>query len=107
MSDAQVKGKIARGARIRAALSQPQYASLRLAHEVALVLALQEGLLDRLSLEQVATFRFELPGWLDHAARAIVDEIERSGNLEDNSRVELRATLTALVERLPSSTIPS
>ena len=107
MSDAQVKGKIARGARIRAALSQPQYASLRLAHEVALVLALQDGLLDRLSLEQVATFRSQLPSWLDHSAGAIIDEIQRSGHLEDNSRVELRTTLAALVERLLSKTIPS
>ena len=47
VTDVQVKGKIARGQRIRAILSQPQYAPLRLADEVALVLALQGGLLDR------------------------------------------------------------
>ena len=52
VTDVQVKGKIGRGQRIRAVLSQPQYAPLRLADEVAFVLALQSGLLDRLPLEQ-------------------------------------------------------
>jgi F-type H+-transporting ATPase subunit alpha len=107
MSDAQVKGKITRGTRIRAVLGQSQYASLRLAHEVALVLALQEGLLDRLSLEQVAAFRAELPSWLDHSARAIVDEIERSGHLDDQNRAGLHTSLTVLVERLTPKTLPS
>ena len=79
VTDVQVKGKIARGARIRSVLAQPQYAPLRLADEVALVLALQGGLLDRLPLEQIGKFRSELPGWLDRTAAPIVDEIERTG----------------------------
>ena len=79
VTDEQVKGKIARGARIRSVLSQPQYAPLRLADEVALVLALQRGLLDRLPLEQIGKFRSELPGWLDRSTAPIVDKIERTG----------------------------
>ena len=54
VTDELVKGKVARGQRIRAVLTQPQYAALRLADEVALVLALQGGLLDRLPLEHIA-----------------------------------------------------
>ena len=42
-----------RGARIRAILDQPQHAPLRLADEVALVLAVQSGLLDPLPLPAV------------------------------------------------------
>ena len=41
--------QLTRGARIRAILDQPQHAPLRLADEVALVLAVQSGLLDTLS----------------------------------------------------------
>ena len=44
--DARVQAQIARGERLRALLVQPQFAPLRLADEVALALALREGLLD-------------------------------------------------------------
>ena len=105
VTDVQVKGKIARGRRIRGILSQPQYASLRLADEVALVLALQGGLLDHLPLENIGKFRSELPGWLDRTAAPIVDEIERTKRLNDAKSAGLKASLSALVTRLaPQST---
>ena len=50
MPDTRVREQLTRGARIRAILDQPQHAPLRLADEVALVLAVQSGLLDRLAL---------------------------------------------------------
>jgi F-type H+/Na+-transporting ATPase subunit alpha len=100
VTDVQVKGKIVRGQRIRAVLSQPQYAPLRLADEVALVVALQSGLLDRLPLEQIVMFRSELPGWLDRAAAPIVDVIERTGRLDDAGAAELKTRLSALVTHL-------
>ena len=92
VTDVQVKGKITRGQRIRAILSQPQYASPRLADEVALVLALQGGLLDRLPLEDIGKFRSELPGWLDRTAAPIVDEIERTGRLDDAKSGDLKTS---------------
>jgi F-type H+-transporting ATPase subunit alpha len=100
VTDAQVKGRIARGQRIRAILSQPQYAPLRLAGEVALVLAVQSGVLDALPLEDIGRFRAELPAWLDRTAAAIVDEIDRTGRLDDAKHAELKASLSALVAHL-------
>ncbi|HEY7665890.1 MAG TPA: F0F1 ATP synthase subunit alpha [Xanthobacteraceae bacterium] len=100
VTDAQVKGKIARGRRIRAVLSQPQYAPLRLAEEVALVLALQGGLLDDLPLERFGKFRTELPAWLDCSVGPIVDEIDSTGRLNESRSAELTASLSALVARL-------
>jgi F-type H+-transporting ATPase subunit alpha len=97
VTDTQVKGRIARGQRIRAVLSQPQYSPLRLADEVALVLAVQGGLLDALPLEDIGRFRAELPAWLDRTAAAIVDEINRTGRLDDAKHAELTASLSALV----------
>jgi F-type H+-transporting ATPase subunit alpha len=99
-TDAQVKGRIARGQRIRAVLSQPQYAPLRLADEVALVLAVQGGLLDILPLEDIGRFRTELPAWLDRTAAPIVDEIERTARLDDAKSAELKASLSALTAHL-------
>ena len=100
VTDVQVKGKIARGRRIRAILSQPQYASPRLVDEVALLLALQGGLLDALPLEVVGKFRAEVPGWLDLDVAAIASEIERTGCLGDAARSRLMASLAALAGQL-------
>jgi F-type H+-transporting ATPase subunit alpha len=100
VTDAQVKDKIARGRRIRAVLTQPQLTPLRLADEVALIFALQAGLLDRVPLEKIGEFRSELSAWLDHSMPALVDQIERSRHLDDATRFQLRAGLTTLAERL-------
>ena len=93
-----------RGRRIRAVLSQPQYAPLRLVDEVALVLAVQDGLLDHLPLDLVGRFRAEIPAWLDTSASAIVNEIMRTGRLGGGKRVELKAALGALIDRLMPAT---
>jgi F-type H+/Na+-transporting ATPase subunit alpha len=100
VTDTQVKGKIARGQRIRAVLSQPQYAALRLADEVALVLALQSGLLDRLPLDRIAEFRAQLPAWLDRSAPKIVEGLARTGELDEAANAELKASLSALTAQL-------
>ena len=100
VTDVQVKGKIARGQRIRAVLSQPQYAALRLADEVALVLALQSGLLDSLPLEDIEKFRARLPSWLDRAAPKLVDDLTRSGQLDDQAKDQLKKALDDLVAQL-------
>jgi len=100
VNDAQVKNKIARGQRIRAVLTQPQYAALRLADEVALVLALQGGLLDRLPLDSIGEFRTRLPAWIDRIVPTVVETIARSGRLDDAARTELKNALSALVAQL-------
>jgi F-type H+/Na+-transporting ATPase subunit alpha len=109
VTDVQVKGKIARGQRIRAILSQPQYASLRLVDQVALALAVQGGLLDRLPLEDIGKFRSELPAWLDRSVARIVAEIDRTGCLDDAQGAEMKRSLSALANQLappPSTTQP-
>jgi F-type H+-transporting ATPase subunit alpha len=97
VTDAQVKNKLARGRRIRAVLSQPQHAPLRLSDEVALVLALQGGFLDRLSLDDIAKFRSALPAWLDLSAAGIINAIDCTGELDQAKAAELRTALDALV----------
>ena len=103
VTDAQVKGKIERGQRIRAVLSQPQYAPLRLADEVALVVALQTGVLDSLPLDHIGKFRSELPAWLDRSVAPIVSEIEHSGRLDETMSTELKASLSALAAQVAPS----
>ncbi len=97
ITDLQVKDKINRGRHIRAILSQPQYAPLRLADEVALILALQGGLVDALPMEAIAKLRAELPAWLDRCEAPMVDAIMSTGRLDEAKRAELTTALRALV----------
>jgi len=95
MPDARVRDQLIRGARIRAILGQPQHAPLRLAEEVALVLAVQSGTLDTMPLPAVATFRQGLGAALDRTAGEAVRSIETAGTLDDAQKQSLLAALRA------------
>ena len=79
MPDSRVRGQLARGARIRAILNQPQHAPLRLADEVGLVTAVQNGLLDALPLDAIAGFREGLGDMLDRDAAEAVAALQQNG----------------------------
>lgn len=100
MPDARVRAQLARGARIRAILDQPQHAPLRLAEEVALVLAVQSGALDKISVPAVATFRQGLGAALDRDAPEAMQSIETDGTLDDTHKQALLAALRAHANRI-------
>jgi F-type H+/Na+-transporting ATPase subunit alpha len=106
VTDAHVKDRIARGKRIRAVLAQPQYAPLRLADEVALITALQSGLLDRIPLEKIGDFRSELPAFLDRSMAALAAQLERTGQLDEQGRADLRAGLEELAGNVAATAAP-
>jgi F-type H+-transporting ATPase subunit alpha len=95
MSDGRVKQQLTRGARIRAILGQPQHAPLRLADEVALVLAVQTGLLDGLPLTAVPAFLKGLAATLDRDAAGIVASIQKDGMLDATDKAKLKLVLQA------------
>ena len=100
MPDARVRQQLTRGARIRVILSQVQHAPLRLADEVALVMAVQAGLLDSLPVERVRDFTAGLSAAIDHAASAVVKMIDDSGELNDGGKAALLAALEAYAKAL-------
>jgi len=73
MMDERTRRAIEHGKRIRAVLTQPQFAPLPLGVEVALLLALTEGVLDELPLERVPAFRAGLADWVRTQAPALLD----------------------------------
>jgi F-type H+-transporting ATPase subunit alpha len=93
MPDTRVKGQLTRGARIRAILKQVQHAPLRLADEVALVLAVQAGLLDAMPLADIPAFRSGLTSALDSGAPDIVRLIQDGKPLDDAGKKALLAAL--------------
>jgi len=100
MPDTRVRQQLTRGARIRAILDQTQHAPLRLSDEVALVLAVQGGLLDPLPLTVVPDFRKGLAELIDRDAADAVAMIEDHGTLDDGGKKSLLNALDAYAKRL-------
>ncbi|MBB5374238.1 F0F1 ATP synthase subunit alpha [Acidocella aromatica] len=95
MSDARVKDQLARGRQIRAILTQPRHAPLPLAEEVALVTAVQSGLLDAFTPDKLAAFRAGLGARLMRDAGAEVQMVATTGRLDEAKRAALLAVLQA------------
>lgn len=89
MVETRVRNQLARGTRIRAILNQPQHAPLRLADQVALVLAVQAGLLDAVPLATIAEFRAGLADAMDRDAPNAVQAVQDNGKLDDAQRESL------------------
>ena len=100
MPDTRIRAQLARGARIRAVLAQPQHAPRRLIDEVALLVALQDGVLDTLGAPRVGAFAAALPAALDAEAPELADRCA-SGPLSPEIRAGLLAVARRLAARLP------
>ena len=100
MPDTRVRNQLTRGARIRAILDQPQHAPLRLADEVALVMAVQSGLLDPLPLPALAMFRQGLREALDRDVPDIIRRIGDTGALDDAGKRAIHETLEKYIQTL-------
>ncbi len=99
MPDGRVRDQLTRGARIREILRQPQHAPFRLADEVALMIAVQAGLLDAVPLAAVTVFRAELPAVLDRDASEVLSAMDETGKLDP----KLREGLIGVMKRFVAS----
>jgi F-type H+-transporting ATPase subunit alpha len=100
MIDERTRRIIEHGRRIRTVLTQPRCSGLTMPHQVALLLALNEGLLDPLPLDQVTKLRNSLAKWLDEEGAAPIEAIKSTGDLDDGTRAALRNLMTELVARV-------
>ena len=100
MPDGRVRQQLTRGARIREILRQPQHTPYRLADEVALMLAVQAGLLDTVPLVAVAAFRAGLPAILDRDAGPVLAEVEKPGEIDPALRETLMSAMTRFAASL-------
>jgi F-type H+-transporting ATPase subunit alpha len=106
MVDERTKQIIEHGRRIRAILTQPQFAPLPMPHQVALLLALNEGMLDRLPLEKVPQLRGSLGRWFEERGSAIFERVAATGEVDEAARKSFRENVTKLVSELSGSATP-
>jgi F-type H+-transporting ATPase subunit alpha len=100
LSDARVKAQIDRGERIRALLTQPRFAALRLIDQIALLVALADGVFDSLPVEVVQEVRQRVVAYLDANASQCVSAITKTGTLDDATRTSLVTAVHNLAEQL-------
>lgn len=96
MVDERTRKTIEHGRRIRAVLAQTQFTPLSLGEEVALLLALNAGVLDKLKPEEVKSFRSRLGPWLAQHCPEALSLDERSEALSEDLRNRLLHALELL-----------
>ena len=100
LSDARVKAQIERGERIRTLITQPRFAALRLADEVALLAALADGVFDPLPTNVIGEVRKRVAAHLDAHAGESVTAITKTGTLDDTARAALASAVGDLAKEL-------
>ncbi len=100
MVDERTRKVIEHGRRIRAVLEQRQFEPLCLGEQVALLCALSDGVLDRLTLDSVAAFRAALGPWLREKMPEIPALDDQAPPLSDEARCRLKPSLAALAQSL-------
>ncbi len=108
MVDERTQAIIEHGRRIRAVLTQPQFAPLSVAHQVALLVAIDDRLLDHLPLDKVRELQAQIGAWLNEHAPEPMRQINTSGELEAGTRGALVTAIRELVQHLtPSAAAPA
>ncbi|GIV25862.1 MAG: ATP synthase subunit alpha [Bacteroidia bacterium] len=74
--------QIERGRRLVELLKQPQYQTVKVEHQVALIFAGTRGLLDKLPVDKVRTFEEQYIRYLEAGHRPLLDKI-RQGQLDE------------------------
>src|SRR5579875_1722501 len=100
MIDDRTRRLIEHGRRIRAVLTQPEYEPLSLAHQLALLVAIDEKIIDRVPLDKIVELRGAIAEWLKAQGAELGDKLNSSGDLDAVGRATLIAMLTEIVERL-------
>ncbi|MGW8369769.1 MAG: F0F1 ATP synthase subunit alpha [Gammaproteobacteria bacterium] len=113
MVDDRTRKTIEHGRRIRAVLGQRQFAPLSLGEQVALLLALAEGVLDTLPIDHIDEYRKRLLPWIDKYCPEITALDDKARALADTLHDRLVSCLRDLAREIsggpgmPGSDFPS
>jgi F-type H+/Na+-transporting ATPase subunit alpha len=103
MVDDHTRKVIEHGRRIRAVLAQQQFSPLPLGEQVAMLVALSEGLLDGIPVDKVAGFRASVRSLLAEQCPEILSLKDQAEPLKDDLRARLKAALEGLCAQVARS----
>lgn len=107
MVDDRTRKTIEHGRRIRAVLSQPQYHPLSLGEQLALLQAIDDGVLDAVPLDGMPAFRTALGPWLKEHCPEILALDAQARELPAELSENLKAAVSALAERVAARSAPA
>ncbi len=87
--DAATRRQIEHGRRLRAALKQRPHQPLLLASQIVMLLAATEGLLDRIAVDAVPSFEYDVLDLVRKREPELLQQINRTGELSADTREAL------------------
>ena len=103
MTDERTMKKIEHGRRLRAILKQHEYSPLPMSLQVALLLAVASGHIDKLPLSAIDGFREALARRLDSERPRAAEAIDKTNQLSDETREALLDLIDACIKDLTTS----
>ena len=91
--DPATRRQLLRGQRLTEVLKQPQYEPLSLGQQVAILYAGANGYLDDVPVEKIADFERALHQQLQATATGVLETIERTGEVDDDTEEQLKAAI--------------
>ena len=99
--DDATRNQLERGQRLSQLLIQVEYEPLPMAEQVALLFAVNEGFSDDIAVNKIGDFKKSLREYLNSNQPQILEAIESSGELSDESAASLRTALGSFKETVP------
>ncbi len=96
--DEATQQAIERGRRVREALKQPQYEPLPVAEQIAVLLAVTEGLLDKTPVEEIGPVSRRIREEAVGKETAVCRRIERGEKLSDTDRATLLNRIKSVID---------
>lgn len=100
MVDERTRRTIEHGRRIRAILAQPEHGPLSLAEQVALLLAVDRGKLDKLPFGLIEQFKSGIGGRLAERCPRTIAKIEQSGDFDHEEQRDLVGVIDGFVAEI-------
>jgi len=97
--DRATREQLARGERVRAILTQPQYEPMPVSHQVVIIYAAGQGYLDDVPIEQVHRFETLLLKFLEQQCSGLLAEFS-TGHWNPHLETDLRSALVRFKEQV-------
>lgn len=100
--DAATKQTLNRGERLTELLKQKQYSPMAVAEMVPLIYAGVNGILDNVPVNKILTWEADLINHMRTNEKGILDEIEKTGQLEKDLEEKLKKAVTDFTKSFTS-----